>query len=64
MEETVTVATQVDGLMETASTFTEGLLNIGTSVFNWAMNNPLFVIGIIIMIIFVVIAVVKSLSHR
>lgn len=64
MEETVTVASQVDGLMETASTFTDGLLGIGTNVFNWAMNNPLFVIGILIMLIFVVIGVVKSLSHR
>lgn len=64
MEETVTVASQVDGLMETASTFTERLLDIGTSVFNWAMGNPLFMIGIIISIIFVVIAVVKSLCHR
>lgn len=62
--EAPTVTTQVSSLMEVASTFTEGLLSIGTSIFNWAMNNPLFVIGIIIMIIFVVIAVVKSLSHR
>lgn len=64
MEETVTVANQVDSLMKVAETFTTGLLKIGTNVFNWAMNNPLFVIGIVIMIIFVVIAVVKSLSHR
>lgn len=61
---TVTVDSQVDSLMTVAEKFTTGLLNIGTTVFNWAMNNPLFVIGIIIMIIFTVIAVVKSLSHR
>lgn len=62
--ETPTITTQVSSLMEVASTFTEGLLSIGTNVFNWAMSNPLFVIGIIISIVFVVIAVVKSLCHR
>lgn len=64
MEQTVTVGSQVNSLMSVAETFTTGLLKIGTNVFNWAMNNPLFVIGIVITIIFVVIAVVKSLSHR
>lgn len=53
-----------NSLIEQASTATTGLLGIGTSIFNWALSNPIFVLGIIIMIIFVAIGVVKSLSHR
>lgn len=64
MEGTSTAATQVSGLMDSANAAIDGLLQIGTKVFTWALDNPLFVIGIIIMIVFVVISIVKSLSHR
>lgn len=57
-------AVTAGSLVTTASEATEGLLAIGTKIFNWALTNPIFVLGIIIMIIFVVIAIVKSLSHR
>lgn len=35
------------------------LLEMGTSIFNWLLSNPLFLLGIIFFIIITVIGVVK-----
>lgn len=59
-----TAAQQAEALVSTGKTFTTGLLDMGTSIFNWAMNNPLFLIGILITLFFVAVCVVKSLCHR
>lgn len=54
---------KVGQLVTDASTATDGLLSIGTKLFNWALENPIFVLGIILMIVFAIVGLVKKFSH-
>ena len=61
MENQVTVT--AGSLINDASSATEGLLSIATKIFNWAITNPLFLLGLLIAIIFVGVGLVKKFAH-
>lgn len=56
-------STSVEQLVTSAGTFTDGFLAIGTKIFNWGLANPLFLLGIFVMIIFTVVGLVMKFSR-
>lgn len=55
----VTVGTMV----ENAGTAVDGLLSIGTKIFNWALTNPMFMLTLVLVIIFAVVGLIRKFAH-
>lgn len=62
-EATKTVAEKTQELVDSASAGVDGFLGIGTKIFDWAMSNPIYMLGIILFLIFAAVGLVKKFSR-
>ena len=58
------VTPTVETVIQDGQTITTGILGIGTSVFNWAMSNPIYVIAIGTALLLTGVGIVKKFTHR
>lgn len=59
----VTSGLTASGIVDEAGGIVDGLLDIGSTIFNWAINNPVYLLGLLLFIIFIVIKIIKSFAH-
>lgn len=56
-------AVTVGSMVQEAGTAVDGLLSIGTKIFNWALTNPMFMLTLVLVIIFAVVGLIRKFAH-
>ena len=54
----------VQAVLSDAGEVTTSVLSQGTKIFNWAMSNPVFIIGLGVALLFTGIGVVKKFTNN
>lgn len=54
----------IESVLSSTETVGTHILSFGTSIFNWAISNPIYAIAIGVSIFGVAIGVVKSFTHK